>query len=222
MGNSGSGSDEGGGANSSSGSQKETSSSEKQGISEDKIEITELTSKNIIGESKEPDWELIISRVENLYSIWSTISIDLAELGVSEDKINQFNSNLNEITLQAKNKKKTESINKLTDLYANVLDLYNSFDNNMSNNEKKLKEIKYNIVSAYKNVEIDNWGEASNFANKAKEVNNGIMSNLEDTNEYSIKKINIILDQIIDSLKIEDKDIFYINYKNLIEEINLM
>ena len=92
----------------------------------------------------------------------------------------------------------------------------------MSANEKKLKEIKYNIVLTYKNVEIENWEEATNFANKAKEINTDIIANLGDTNEYSIKKINIILDQIIDSLNVKDKDIFYINYKNLIEEINLM
>ena len=215
----------GGGGSSSSeegGSSSSGSSSEGQESSKETVEITELISKNIIGESKEPDWELIISRVENLYSIWSTISIDLAELNVPEEKINRFNSNLNDVTLQAKDENKTESINKLAELYQNILDLYNSFDNNMSANEKKLKEIKYNIVLTYKNVEIENWEEATNFANKAKEINTEIIANLGDTNEYSIKKINIILDQIIDSLNIKDKDIFYINYKNLIEEINLM
>lgn len=213
---------EGGDSNNSSGSEKESSNSESQGSSKESIQITELISKNIIGESREPDWKEIISRVENLYSIWSTISIDLVALNVSEDKINQFNSNLNGITLQAKEENKTESITKLVDLYENILELYNSFDNNMSNNEKKLKEIKYDVILAYENVETKNWENATNFANKAKEINNDILTNIGDTNMYSIKKINIILDQILDSLNIKDKDIFYINYKNLIEEINLM
>lgn len=216
------GSKEGEDSSNSSGSEKEGSNSENQGSSKESIQITELISKNIIGESKEPDWEQIISRVENLYSIWSTISIDLVELNVSEDKINKFNSNLNEITLQAKEENKTESITKLVDLYEIILELYNSFDNNMSNNEKKLKEIKYNVILAYENVETENWENATNFANKAKEINNDILTNIGDTNMYSIKKINIILDQILDSLNIKDKDIFYINYKNLIEEINLI
>lgn len=210
------------GSETSSSSGEEGASSGSEESSEESVEVTELTSKNIIGEDKEPDWNLIISRVENLYSIWSTISIDLVQLGVTDDKINQFNSNLNEITLKAKEKNKAESITKLVDLYGNVLDLYNSFDNNMSNNEKKLKEIKYNIILAYENVEIDNWESASDFANKARDINNEILKNIEDTNEYSVKKIHIILNQILDSLNTEDKDIFYINYKNLIEEINLM
>ena len=210
------------GSETSSSSGEEGASSGSEESSEESVEVTELTSKNIIGEDKEPDWNLIISRVENLYSIWSTISIDLVQLGVTDDKINQFNSNLNEITLKAKETNKAESITKLVDLYGNVLDLYNSFDNNMSNNEKKLKEIKYNIILAYENIESDNWESASDFANKARDINNEILKNIEDTNEYSVKKIHIILNQILDSLNTEDKDIFYINYKNLIEEINLM
>ena len=114
----------GGGGSSSEegGSSSSGSSSEGQESSKETVEITELISKNIIGESKEPDWELIISRVENLYSIWSTISIDLAELNVPEEKINRFNSNLNDVALQAKNENKTESINKLAELYQNILE----------------------------------------------------------------------------------------------------
>ena len=186
------------------------------------MEVTELISKNIIGESREPNWDIIINRVENLYSIWSTISIDLIELGIMDEKINQFNSNLNEIALKAKDKNKAESITSLVNLYANILELYNGFDNKMSSNEKKLKEIKYNIILAYENIENDNWNGANNFINKARDINNEIIKNIEETNEYSVKKISIILNQILDSVNTQDKDIFYINYKNLIEEINLI
>jgi len=192
------------------------------GESSEKIEVTELLTKNIIGESKDVNWELIKSRTENLYSIWSTVSIDLAELNVSQDKINAFNTALNQVTLEIKNENKSEGVQKFVDLYGNVLEFYNSFDNNMSANDKRLKEIKYNIIIAYENVEIDKWDEARIFVEEAQRKNIEILSNLEDTNSFNIKKINIILNQIYSSLDTQDKDIFYINYKNLIEEINLM
>jgi len=165
---------------------------------------------------------LIKSRTENLYSIWSTVSIDLAELDVSQDKINSFNTALNQVTLEIKNENKTGGIQKFVDLYENVLDFYNSFENNMSSNDKKLKEIKYNIIIAYENIEMDKWDEARIFVEEAQRKNVEILSNLEGSNEFNIKKINIILNQIYSSLDTKDKDIFYINYKNLIEEINLM
>jgi len=192
------------------------------GESSEKIEVTELLTKNIIGESKDVNWELIKSRTENLYSIWSTVSIDLAELNVSQDKINAFNTALNQVTLEIKNENKSEGIQKFVDLYGSVLDFYNSFENDMSANEKKIKEIKYNIIIAYENVEMDKWDEARSFVEEAQRKNVEILSNLEGSNEFNIKKINIILNQIYSSLDTKDKDIFYINYKNLIEEINLM
>lgn len=213
-GNSGGGS----GSGSSSGQSPSGTTSE----STEKIEVTELLTKNIIGEDKEVNWDLIKSRVENLYSVWSTISIDLAELNVPEDKINIFNTVLNETTLQIKEEKKIESIQKLVDLYECVITLYNSFDSNMSNNDKKLKDLKYNIIIAYENVEMEKWNEARNYVIKAQDINKIILDNLEEMNLYNIKKLNIILNQINSSLDTKDKEIFYINYKNLIEEVNLM
>jgi len=217
-GSSGSGSGGGSGSGSSGGQSPSGTTSE----STEKIEVTELLTKNIIGEDKEVNWNLIKSRIENLYSIWSTISIDLAELNIPEDKINSFNTVLNETTLQIKEEKKSESIQKLVDLYECVITLYNSFDNNMSNNDKKLKEIKYNIIIAYENVEMEKWDEARTYVAEAQNINTAILNNLEEMNSYNIKKINIILNQINSSLDTKDKEIFYINYKNLIEEINLM
>ena len=190
--------------------------------SSEKINVTELLSKNIIDDDKKINWKLIKSRVENLYSIWSTISIDLAELNVSEDKINSFNTILNDVTLQIKEEKKSESIQKLVDIYGNLLDFYNNFSNDLSVNDKKIKEIKYNVIIAYENVEMDKWDDAKKYIEEAQKKNIEILSNLQKTNEFNIKKINIMLNQIQSALDTKDKEIFYINYKNLIEEINLM
>lgn len=188
----------------------------------EKIEVTELLTKNIISDDKKANWNLIKSRVENLYSVWSTISIDLSELNVSKDKISSFNTTLNEVTLQIKEEKKSESIEKLVNIYGNILDFYNEFDSNLSANDKRLKEIKYNIIIAYENVEIEKWNEAKKYVEESQKKNLEILNNLENTHSFNIKKINIILDQIHSSLDTKDKDIFYINYRNLIEEINLM
>lgn len=190
--------------------------------SSEKINVTELLSKNIIDNDKKINWELIKSRVENLYSIWSTISIDLTELNVPEDKINSFNTILNNVTLQIKEEKKSESIQKLVDIYGNILDFYNNFSNDLSINDKKIKEIKYNVIIAYKDVEMDKWDEAKKYIEEAQKKNIEILSNLQKNNEFNIKKINIMLNQIQSALDTKDKEIFYINYKNLIEEINLM
>lgn len=150
------------------------------------------------------------------------MSVDLAELKIPEEELNSFNTNLNNATSQIKEEKKIESIKELVKLYKNILSFYNSFDNNMSINDKKLKEIKYNIIIAYENVELEKWEEARMFVKEAENKNSDILNNLEDTNEFNIRKIKIILNQINSSLDTKDKEIFYINYKNLIEEINLI
>lgn len=212
-----------GGSGSSGGSEGEgQSSSPTTKESTEKVEVTEIISKNILGEQKEPNWDLVKDRVENLYSVWSTVSIDLVQLNVPEDKVNYFNTILNELTLQVKDEKKTESIQKLVDIYGNILDFYNDFDSSLSLNEKKAKEIKYNIIIAYENVEMDKWDEAKKFVSEAQKKNGEILNNLENMNEFNMKKINIILNQLSSSLDTKDKDIFYINYKNFIQEINLL
>ena len=197
-------------------SQTTTSSSEK-------IEVTELLNKSIIGNSdKEVNWEFVKNKIENLYSTWSTISIDLAEVNVPTDRIDSFSSLLNDATSEIKEEKKSESIQKLVDIYGNILDFYNGFNNNLSLNEKRIKEIKYNTIIAYENVEIENWEEARRYINEAQKKNTEILSDIEDTNMFNIKKINIILNQVLSSLDTKDKEIFYINYRNLIEEVNLV
>lgn len=215
---------EGGGKGNSSGSSSsdDGNTSATTNKSAEKIKVTELLSKNIIGNSSKINWEVITSRVENLYSIWSTIAIDLEELNVEGNKINEFGVALNELTLKIKENNKEKSIHDLVNMYEKVLTFYNSFDNNLTANERRLKEIKYNIAIAYDNVETGKWEIAKTYVKEALNKNKEILNNLDQTNEFNIRKIDIILNQIQSSLNTEDKDIFYINYRNLIEEVNLM
>lgn len=69
---------------------------------------------------------------------------------------------------------------------------------------------------------MEKWEEAKKYVEEAQKKNTEILNNLEKTNAFNIKKINIILNQIHSSLDTKDKEIFYINYRNLIEEVNLM
>ena len=109
------GDEDSGGESSSSGkggtSDSGTSASKGQGTGgeENSINIYEID-KNLIlnSRNKEIDWDLLKGEIENLYSTWGTISLDLKQSNVNEEDIQSFSKELDTTTksIQENNKAK--------------------------------------------------------------------------------------------------------------------
>lgn len=175
-----------------------------------------LEANGILTGDSEIDWNIILSEIETLYTILPTMTLDLYSMNINQEDILNFNKELDQLTVAAKNKDKENTLIKLANLYRYLPAYASNFSND--SNYLSILETKSNIFKAYVYVNVDNWEEASNYTSKSIESYSRALNNIQDNRNYDTNKIYIILNEIQSATNIKDKDVFLIKYKNFIEE----
>lgn len=167
---------------------------------------------------KDTDWNLLKGILESLYSSWSTIALDMNGLSINSEDILLFNTFLNDATKSAKDENKKDTMNNLLKLYA-LLPKYssNSTDDIFTN----LLDTKLQVLNAYVLTEDQNWDEINKRLDNALNEYGGIINNVEmnSKNPAGVSQTYILLKELQRSTSSKDVDIFYINYKNFMQEI---
>ena len=167
---------------------------------------------------KDTDWNLLKGILESLYSSWSTIALDMNGLSINSEDILSFNIFLNDATKSAKDENKKDTMNNLLKLYA-LLPKYssNSTDDIFTN----LLDTKLQVLNAYVLTEDQNWDEINKRLDNALNEYGGIINNVEmnSKNPAGVSQTYILLKELQRSTSSKDVDIFYINYKNFMQEI---
>ena len=91
--------------------------------------------------------------------------------------------------------------------------------------KKNTLQMKKYVINAYANVNSDNWETTIGETDKAERAFMQTMNNIgkeEERKKYNINKAYILLEELKNSLSKKDTEIFYIKYKNLLEEINVL
>ena len=131
-----------------------------------------------------------------------------------------FSSDLDKATICIKNEDKTNGITAIANLYE-YLPVYSEqiFSENAKKNIIKTKAF---VIKAYSLIEIPDWNNVKNEISKALEAFGLVATdaNYVIDNSYKVNKCYVLLNELNNSLNLKDKDIFYIKYKNLIEELN--
>lgn len=79
---------------------------------------------------------------------------------------------------------------------------------------------KTNILNAYALIEQEKWDEIKNQISQAENNYNKVLNDINNNkNQYNINKVYILLKEFQNSIDIKDKDVLYLRYKNLIQEI---
>ncbi len=210
-------------SNSNSGSEsKEESSSGGDGKEQNKI--FKLTEDNILSSDQNVDiaWDLIKSEIENLYSIWTTITIDMHTAGVNSDDILEFNTLLDSLGVQAKDENKQGSLENLSKLY-NLLPKYlNSYSNDEI--KKSVLNTKAHLLTAFSIVDTDRWEDMHVEILKANQEFSTIINNvnIDKNKKLNVNRAYLLLKEAQNSIETKDKDIFLIKYKNTIQELNML
>lgn len=210
-------------SNSNSGSEsKEESSSGGDGKEQNKI--FKLTEDNILSSDPNVDiaWDLIKSEIENLYSIWTTITIDMHTAGVNSDDILEFNTLLDSLGVQAKDENKQGSLENLSKLY-NLLPKYlNSYSNDEI--KKSVLNTKAHLLTAFSIVDTDRWEDMHVEILKANQEFSTIINNvnIDKNKKLNVNRAYLLLKEAQNSIETKDKDIFLIKYKNTIQELNML
>ncbi len=222
---SGGGSSGGGEESSGGGSQggQETSDSsgqEAEGEDSQDNKKFELKSKGVLTNTKDINWESVKSEIETLYTSIPSITIDLYQLDINKEDVLAFNTEFDKLTNVAKDEKKEETLDELTKVYEYIPKFLSS-----SGQEElytTLIETKLNVFKAYAKLDGENWQEISNHMKSAIDSFSKLLTstNIEARKQYNISKAYIMLNELQNAVNLQDKAVFLIKYKNLLEEIN--
>ena len=111
----------------------------------------------------------------------------------------------------------------------NLADLYSllvRYTKDYSNDNKKiiLLSVKSNILYSYALIEDTKWNEMKNYIQKAQTVYSELMNGAmpSNVNPININKSYILLNELFKSVDLKNRDSFYINYKNLMDELDII
>lgn len=184
------------------------------------IDRSAIEYESTLNEDKDKiDWESIKETTENIYSSWTTILIDLTTLNVNKDNLLRFNDLLDEIINAEEEKNKQVCLMRTADLY-NLLALYlNDFA--VDEQLKNIYNTKSNILYAYSFIDEENWEKANNYIENARNEFNKIMNN-QVSNLNSIDEVNksyILINELSDDISKKSKKTFFINYQEVMQEL---
>ena len=87
--------------------------------------------------------------------------------------------------------------------------------------ETKIYNVKSNILYAYSFVETDEWNTVKSYISNAKNEFSNILNN-QVNNQNSIDEINkayILINELEEDCNTQNKNVFYVNYRNLMQEL---
>lgn len=176
----------------------------------------------LVNPNKTIDWDTIKKETEKMYRSWTTVLIDLNTLNVNQDNLLKYSTTLDSLTKAVQKEDKKETLNQLADLYS-LLVSYNK-EVSKDNQKNSILDTKSNILYAYALAEGDKWQDMKNHIKKAQSAyNNVINSNLQNNQNVSnINKAYVLLNEIDKGIDTKDKSIFYIKYKNLMQELEVL
>lgn len=218
-----------GGSSSQGQEQGSSNQSSSQGQGESQTQNNSTTVSELVPDTtlennnQETDWKEISYSVEKIYSTWPTINLDFQKQGISTEIINSFSLSMDGVIQSIKNKDKKNTLINLFNMYINIPKYASSITSD--NNKLNLYNTKLNILNAYTLVSTDdNWNNAIASITSAKSYFSSIISS-ENSNEdkkNSLQKTYVLIEDLERIAQINDKDIFYMGYKNIMQALETM
>lgn len=209
-----------------SGTESESNKNDQQGASnneqsnvEDNEEYT-LKEDGILNNNGQIDWEDIKKEVENLYSQIPTITLDLYSLDVAKEDVLGFNQEIDNLTISVQEENKENTLSNLSKIYEFIPRFLEKITDNRT--YKAVINTKNELFKAYSKLDSGNWDEIFNDVTNTINIysNNLINTNTDENKQYSINKIYIMLNELQNAVKLQDRAIFLIKYENVLEEVN--
>ena len=215
------------GGKTSEGSEKSSSETEQEEQTTNKQ--YELKKEGILTQKDETNWNQIKNDVEKIYTVLYSTTIDLYQVVENKEDITNFNKEYDNLTKAVKDEDKKETLKELSAVY----DFLPKFVEKCSKQEKDKVVIKTKnyIFKAYSVLDDEQWEDINNNVNLAQQEFIKIVTDIsnkendkkyesnQDGSKYNINKAYIMINELKNSVKLKDKEVFLIKYKNLLEEL---
>lgn len=185
--------------------------------------VFSMQANNVLGKQESDiNWSQLKNKIENLYTTWTTVSADLKKIGVSDEELNKFSNKIDFVAYAIKSENKEETMNNVIELYEYLPKFVEVHAKD--GKEKNVLYSKYNLLVCYKYADLEKWDELQSSLSDLKMSFSNI-SNQKD--KYKGKDINIsnafvIINEMNNTINIKEKDIFFVKYKNLMQELNII
>ena len=166
------------------------------------------------------DWDHLKTNIENLYDIWSIAIVDLHSLNVNNEDILNFSILLDKVTINIKDEDKLSSLNNLANLYSYISLYFEQISND--NKNINIQKTKSAILNSYVFVEQNNWDEVKLQLQEAINNYTNVINNVDEENKNNknkITKIYVLLNELNNATSLQSKEIYYIKYKNVMDEL---
>lgn len=176
----------------------------------------------LVNPNKKIEWNEIKKETEKMYNTWTTVLIDLNALNVNKDNLLKYNATLDTVTQSLEKEDSKASLIGLADLYSLLASYLKEYSSD--NQKNNLMNTKSSVLYAYALAEDDKWDDMKNSIKKAQSAYNNVLNSGVQTqnNMSNINKAYILLNELEKSTDTKDKNIFYINYKNLMQELEII
>ncbi len=203
----------------SGGESSQSSEGSSDSSSKNNAKIYNMTSNSILTNERQTNWDEIKEEIETFYASWTTMSVDLYKIKVNAQDILNFSSDLDLATQSIKNEDKENSLINIAKLYSYIPTFYGTYGGNETN--LNIYKTKSEIINAYSIVETRSNEEIYACLQRAEQNFDNIVNNTENTNkQMSINKTYVLINELQNTISTRDLDIFYIKYKNLVQEID--
>ena len=175
----------------------------------------------VLNSDKTINWDNLKLEIENLNNTWPSIIVDLYKANVDNTKLTEFSDLLNTCIGNIKNENRTETLNNLAKLYEYIPSYLEKIVTDEQ--ELALARTKVETIKAYVNIDTENWdGLNSNLDNAISNFEPVVNNTNESEKEYNIKKAYVLLQEFRNAVDTNDKEILFIKYKNLMEELIIL
>lgn len=202
----------------SEGSEKEKKETQSENSTQ---KVYSMKSNSLLNNNKEIDWDSLKSRVENLYNAWTTISIDLKEIGVNEENLRKFEQSMDNFAIAVKQEEKEATIDSAIQMYKLFVEFAKDYG---SDKERNVLQTKCNLLICYNHADQEQWEQFQEAFTNLKMSYSNLMNKTSEYNgkEVNIKNASVIISEIGNSINMKDKDIFFVKYRNLMKELNII
>ena len=123
------------------------------------------------------------------------------------------------LAISIKNEDETETINNIINLYRDLPQFVRTYQNEK---DGRILELKYKLLLCYKYSSVDDWEEYNKAVSDLKMSFSNLLNQQSD---YTGKSRNIenafsIINSISNEDEMREKEIFFIKYRNLMQELN--
>ena len=180
-----------------------------------------MVPNTILNADKTINWKNLKLEIENLNNTWPSIIVDLYKANVDNKKLTEFSDLINTCIGNIKNENRTETLNSLAKLYEYIpvfLEKIVTDDQQVA-----LAKTKVEVIKAYVNIDFENWEELKTSLDRAISNFEPIVNNTSEAEkEYNIRKAYVLLQEFKNAVDTNDKDLLFMKYKNLMEELIIL